>query len=105
MLRLAADPTLADIGVTAEEAARIIGCDRSRVYKLIRAGRLEGYNDGRAVRVYYSSIETYRQAGRIAPASGAAPRPAPRASMRNTARHREAVAALAALGIASRLPD
>lgn len=42
-------------------AAGLLDCDRSRVYKLIKAGDLETHGLGkRGVRIYVDSIEAYR---------------------------------------------
>jgi excisionase family DNA binding protein len=102
-LRVAANPDLGDIGVSPAQAARKIGCHRSRVYKLIRRGALAAYKDGRAVRVRLSSIEAYQEAAPVEPdrtqpaqtASATAPSRRPRAD----ARYLEAVAALRASGV------
>lgn len=50
---------------SAKWAAEILGCDLSRVYKLLRDGLLQGYRDGRAVRVYVDSIAQYQQSNEI----------------------------------------
>ncbi len=50
-----------DLGISVREAARRIGCHPTRIYKLLRSGKLRGYRDGRRLRVIESSIVAYQQ--------------------------------------------
>jgi len=50
-----------EIGISTREAAHRIGCHPTRIYKLLRQGRLRGYRDGRRLRVLESTIVAYQQ--------------------------------------------
>ncbi len=50
-----------DIGIGVREAARRIGCHPTRIYKLLRSGKLRGYCDGRRLRVLEASVVAYQQ--------------------------------------------
>lgn len=61
--------------LTVPEVARILRLDVSRVYRLIREGRLPGYRIGRTVRVRRAALEAYMAAqeantGRLVEAPG-----------------------------------
>ena len=45
--------------LTVPEVARILRLDASRVYRLIREGRLPGYRIGRSVRIRKAALEAY----------------------------------------------
>ena len=47
--------------VNVNQAASIIGCSRSHVYRLLELGALEGYRIGhsRGVRIYTHSVESF----------------------------------------------
>jgi excisionase family DNA binding protein len=89
-----------DIGISVREAARRIGCDPSRVRKLLKGGQLRGYRDGRRIRVRESSVVDYQERAPIpsAPPIGKEPLSPHR---RNWNRQREALAALEQLGVKS----
>jgi excisionase family DNA binding protein len=46
-----------DITVNIIEAARLLGCGRSRIFELIAAGRLRSYKIGRERRILRRDIE------------------------------------------------
>lgn len=56
------DPILR-YALPTKEAAKVLGCDPSRVRKLVNQGLLEGFKDGTSTRVYADSLSAY-QAGR-----------------------------------------
>ncbi|WP_370156501.1 helix-turn-helix domain-containing protein [Ferrovibrio sp.] len=43
-----------------KEAAKVLGCDPSRVRKLVNQGLLEGFKDGASTRVYVDSLIAYQ---------------------------------------------
>jgi excisionase family DNA binding protein len=100
-VRAALDPALGDRGVSPLQAAHKIGCDRSRVYKLVKRGLLRAYRDGGALRIWFSSIEDYQRRDPVLPDPDAAglAAPKPHSAAKAGAEHLEAVAALQALGI------
>lgn len=49
------------LGVSPREAAEILGCGRTRIYKLLQLGELISYREGAARRVLTSSIHDYVQ--------------------------------------------
>lgn len=94
-----AGDTRPEIGLSVREAARRIGCDPSRVRKLLKAGRLLGYRDGRRIRVRESSVVAYQDATPLAETSGA--QGTEIVSRTNRQRQREALAVLQRLGVRS----
>jgi excisionase family DNA binding protein len=48
-------------------AAVWLGCSRAMIYKLYRAGELQGYKVGRATRIYTDSLRAYQEAHHGAP--------------------------------------
>lgn len=89
-----------DIGLSVREAARRIGCDPSRVRKLLKLGKLRGYRDGRRIRIRELSAVAYQDAVPIEAAGTAAASLSQRSSDRR--RHSEALALLERLGVGSR---
>jgi hypothetical protein len=47
--------------VPTKTAAKALGCDASRVRKLVNRGLLEGFKDGTATRVFVDSISAYQR--------------------------------------------
>lgn len=47
--------------VPTKTAAKALGCDASRVRKLVNRGLLEGFKDGSATRVFVDSISAYQR--------------------------------------------
>ena len=47
------------LAVSPQEAGRLLGLGLSRIYKLLRAGELESYEDGRARRIPMASIHAH----------------------------------------------
>ncbi len=50
--------------VRADRAAELCDCDVSHIYKLLKRKELEGWKDGRAVKVFVDSIQA-RQSGNL----------------------------------------
>jgi excisionase family DNA binding protein len=59
----------APLVVSALEAARMLSLGESRVYKLMRSGELQSYQDGRARRIPVTSVHEYI-AKRLAASAG-----------------------------------
>lgn len=103
-LRVASDPALAESlhglerSVRVNTAAAMLDADPSHVRKLLKEGDLEGHRWGkRGVRIYVSSIEVYRNRGRISKGSqGVAPKPKP---TKPSAALQEALAFLQEVGV------
>ena len=57
------------LAVTPREARRLLSIGNTHLYKLIGAGELESYRDGRARRITTESIK--RRIGRLLAANGA----------------------------------
>ncbi|MET4319212.1 helix-turn-helix domain-containing protein [Bradyrhizobium sp. RT5a] len=49
------------LGVSPRKAAEILGCGRTRIYQLLKAGELLSYREGAARRILTSSIRDYVQ--------------------------------------------
>jgi excisionase family DNA binding protein len=47
---------------SVKDAARLLGCSPSQVYKLFEEGELRGYRIGRKIRIYEDALESF-QAG------------------------------------------
>lgn len=47
--------------VPTKTAAKALGCDASRIRKLVSSGLLEGFKDGSATRVFVDSISAYQR--------------------------------------------
>ncbi|MEY9360928.1 excisionase family DNA binding protein [Bradyrhizobium yuanmingense] len=47
------------LGVSPRKAAEILGCGRTRIYQLLKAGELLSYREGAARRILTSSIRDY----------------------------------------------
>ena len=90
---------MTDIGISVREAARRIGCDPSRVRKLLKVGQLCGYRDGRRIRVRESSVVDYQERAPIPVVPIA--NEALSARKRDRNRQREALAILERLGVKS----
>lgn len=56
--------------VTVPQAAQLLQLDPSRVYRLIRQGRLPGYRIGRTVRIRTAALKAFMQAQERMPNSG-----------------------------------
>lgn len=89
-------PLLPRPAMPAKRAAETIGCDLSRIYKLMRQGKLEGYRDGRAVRIFADSIAAYQARDAISAPATPPPRHTPKASHKA---HAAAIQALRGMGI------
>lgn len=104
-LRIAADPALAESlhglerSVRVGTAAAMLDADQSHVRKLLKAGELDGHTLGkRGVRIFVSSIEAYRERGRIANDNGAR-EPRRVKTVKPSAELQEALAFLQAAGV------
>ena len=86
-----------DVGISVAEAARRIGCDPSRVRKLLKSGKLCGYRDGRRIRVRESSVNAYQASAPIG--GGESVSAALRESPLSRQRHNEALALLKRMGV------
>ena len=51
--------------VRADRAAELCDCDVSHIYKLLKRKELEGWKDGRAVKVFIDSIEARQSSNLI----------------------------------------
>lgn len=91
---------MTDIGLSVREAARRIGCDPSRVRKLLKVGQLRGYRDGRRIGVRESSVVDYQELAPIPPAPTIG-NEASSQRKRDRHRQREALAVLERLGVRS----
>lgn len=103
--RHASDPSTIPIrlAVPTNVAAKALGCDASRVRKLVSRGYLEGFKDGASTRVFVDSLSAYQQhkpAGRPTP-NEAAPNAsvAKRQTSTMSDNHRLAMRSLQALGL------
>lgn len=95
-----------DVGVTVDEAARILGCDPSTVRKLLAKKKLGGHRVGLGeirggVRVSLASIEAYKRSRAIGAASDGDQAPAAGRTRRQgpDPAHDEALAQLRAWGV------
>lgn len=97
-----------DVGVTVDEAARILGCDPSTVRKLLTKKKLGGHRVGLGeirggVRVSLQSIDAYKRSRAIGAASDddqATPANGPKIRRRGpNPAHDEALAQLRAWGV------
>ncbi|WP_341893798.1 hypothetical protein [Ferrovibrio terrae] len=70
--------------------------DIRRVYRLLRLGKLEGFKDGRAVRIYIDSVVRYRSLAPLGAQPAAIPK---RRSKASPAAHNAAMATLQSLGV------
>jgi excisionase family DNA binding protein len=61
--------------VRAKRAAELCDCDLSTIYKLLRSNQLEGWRDGRSIKVYVDSIEARQARNRIGGTEEAQQRP------------------------------
>jgi excisionase family DNA binding protein len=52
-------PSVAPLAVSPREACRLLSLGMSRLYGLMRAGKLQSYEDGRARRIPMASIHAY----------------------------------------------
>ena len=89
-----------EVGISVREAARRIGCDPSRVRKLLKVGQLCGYRDGRRIRVRESSVVDYQERAPI-PSAPTIGNEALSSRRRDRNRQREALAVLERLGVKS----
>lgn len=87
-----------EIGISVREAARRIGCDPSRVRKLLKAGELIGYRDGRRIRIRESSVIAYQDRSPVESSPSQRPNPMRRSDGRRVA---TALASLRQLGVRS----
>lgn len=102
-LRLAASPDeiasayAVRASVRPATAAERLDCDRSQVYRLVRAREIEGHRIGkRGLRIYIDSLEAYRRRR----ATGAPPAPeAKKRPQRRGAAYHEMVAYLRGRGL------
>jgi excisionase family DNA binding protein len=90
--------TRPEIGISVREAARRIGCDPSRVRKLLKAGQLVGYRDGRRIRIRESSVIAYQDRSPVESSSSVPARAERRTDGRRVA---TALASLQQLGVRS----
>lgn len=89
--------------ITIKDCAELMGIDPATVRRLLNSGQLRGYRAGMkagAIRVYVSSIVDYQADNQIVSAA-IKPPPAQHTRKRSTTGHRDAMAALADLGIQS----
>lgn len=104
-LRFATEPTPSgtipgiERAITVSAAATEMGADESTVRKLLKDKKLRGYRLGkRGVRIYVNSIREYQEHQTLGE-TPAGRNPTRQAKGPPTPAHREAVAALASLGI------
>ena len=45
--------------VKPADAARMLGCSRTRIYKLVNAGEIDSFSDGRSRKITVESIHGY----------------------------------------------
>lgn len=77
-------------------AARLLDCDKSTLYKALKAGQLEGHRLNRTHRIFLDSLRAWQQTT----SSGRAPAPAARPRRRHDHPElRTAIAELRAMGV------
>ena len=101
---LSADPPrdAAPLLVKPADAARMLGCGRTRIYELVNAGEIDSFRDGRSRKIIVASIHAYvaRRLAADGTTSRATPPPEPR-TLINRRRAPHAAKALGRIGIRS----
>ena len=56
---LSADRDAEPLLVKPTDAGRLVGCGRTRIYELIKTGKIDSFNDGRSRKITVESIHRY----------------------------------------------